>query len=628
MSWRPINFQGIVSLDRSIVDQMEEYLQEKETRLAHTILNVMQPLPAEAYAPLLPGGHLKLSDAVEGFSKRVRHFNNKAGPQAVSPENAEKIVREMNIALESFAEVLEGCSIELFQQMRQVNVDHWHVSLFHVVTSIKDMLLHRIEDLIWAVRRLENPLQEYCQKCEAAQPGWKKWTQTWQSRLNPEILKNLKQSEVFLRAQCEAFQHRYNEYKALNAQVEAHLEKMKTYPALALLDIPDQNLYVDTFRLLKLWEFNPKPKGLFAFETIRSLKYLSSVDGVLRAFRIYYYGLRDAFFNSSLELKALRHESHYPEERVSYIRNKVNAFHEELRPFIDTMRHYREFMLKTADQGLRSRWGLKDWLSGPEPAKVQQLSLRIKRAEELNRWYHHFLKILDKKPLAQERIESHLHAEIDKIIHEMEQPLISRSMMSQRAHRLLEYLKECDEVGSSYEQTIYYIGDALDRAMRADWKYHVLHDIPLFHELYHLHQGLQKEGIDPPHAFRLEKFYEIFGQIEEWVNKEDIYAHIHEIELDINDMKIYLQDFLAAIQRAAREREGDPFLDETIDRYKQQLLEYRYLFGRFFFNLMAKNWDSQQLRTYFLFVDQYFESAENLLRDLGKNSRSESAIDQ
>jgi hypothetical protein len=121
---------------------------------------------------------------------------------------------------------------------------------------------------------------------------------------------------------------------------------------------------------------------------------------------------------------------------------------------------------------------------------------------------------------------------------------------------------------------------------------------------------------DPTHAFRLERFRLLFDQIENWVEKGDVYSHVHEIELDMNDMKTYLQDFLATVQRAARDKSHDPFLDETIHKLRQQLLEYRYLFGQFFFLIMSKSLDGVQLRNQFLFVDQYFESVEILLNDL------------
>ena len=134
----------------------------------------------------------------------------------------------------------------------------------------------------------------------------------------------------------------------------------------------------------------------------------------------------------------------------------------------------------------------------------------------------------------------------------MGQPLISRSMMSRRAERLLEELIACDEVGSPKMETIYFVEDVLTKAMRFDWKYHVLHEFSIFHQIYKLHIGLCDHFEDPAHAFRMERLNHLFSQIQEWVEKDDLYRHVNEIELDMNDMKTYLQDFLAHVQRAAK----------------------------------------------------------------------------
>lgn len=618
MNWHPIDFYSIVFLDRSVVDQLERYLQEKETRLAHQILNLVPPIPQETFSPMLPGGYLKLSDAVEGFSKKVRLLTTQN--EMLPSESGEKMTKELNQALGEFAQVLEGCAAELFHQVKQVHVDRWHLSLSQVVTKIKDLLLHRMEELMWTIRRLENPVREYSQKFDMPKSGWEKLAKSWQSYLNPQILHDLRHSEKFLLSQYGAFQHRYSDYLHLSMKVEDYLERMKSYPILAILDMEAQNLYVDLFRLLKIWSLNPKPNSVLALEAIRSLKSLASVNGVLRIFREYLYHLSDAFFNSSLELKSLKFESHYPEERLDHLQEKVRQYQEELAAYIETMKLYQDFMLKTVDQRVRMRFRMKQ----SESDRLNRLSAFIQKASELNRWYQKFIQTLNQNPLEKERKENELYGEIDKILHEMEQPLISRAMMQERAKNLLKNLQACDEVGSAHEATIDYVGDVLDRALRADWKYHVLHEFPLFHEIYHLHSGLERDVADPPHAFRLEKFHELFEQIEEWANKGDIYSHIHEIELDINDIKIYLQDFYASLQRISKDRGIDPFLDETLAKCRQQLIEYRYLFGQFFFNLMCKNLDSQQLRTQFLFVDQYFESCENLLRNLTENSTRES----
>src|SRR5262245_52295020 len=110
MSLRSIDFRGIVNLDPQIIGQLEQFLQEKESRLAHQILNVIQSLPTDTSSPFLPatGASLKLSEAVEGFSKKVRLL----GKEKLNHHRPELVIKEMNQGFWEFTEVLEGCVVE------------------------------------------------------------------------------------------------------------------------------------------------------------------------------------------------------------------------------------------------------------------------------------------------------------------------------------------------------------------------------------------------------------------------------------------------------------------------------------------------------------------------------------
>lgn len=620
MTGRAIDFQEAVLLDRKIVDRLDEYLQERENRLATQILNIVHPSMIESFSPVLPAGHsgLKLTDAVESFTKRIRSLT-KNPSKSQSNGNVDRVIREINAAFWEFTEVLEGCSAELFQQIKQVNLDQWHVSLSHTVQLVKELLIHRIEDLIWTIRRLERPLTEYRRHFSVKKKlGWKNWFATEAATLDPELIINLTQSEKFLRSQYEEFHQRYELYRKSSHQVETYLEQMKSYPVLALLDIQDQNTYVDIFRLLKFWELNPHPKGLLGMETVRSLKNLTSIDASVKILKTYYRGLREAFFNSSLELKGYADRSKDLIEERKNIQGKLVNYRAELQHLISVINKYREFILKTdPNPYVRSRWGFPERPVAQEPVKAQRLMALIYKAEDLLRSYDLFLNSVGGAMKGQMGHSAHhTRQNIEKLLHEMGQPLISQSMMRNRAEKLLLQLKAFDEIGSDQQSAIDYVEATLSKAMREDWKYHVLHEFPLFHEIYRLHRGLQRYPKDHSHSFRIDRFKHLCSQIEEWVSQGDVYSHVHEIELDINDMKTYLQDFYATIQRADKEKSMDPFLDDTIDRFHHQLLEYRYIFGDFILFLIVKNQDSQQLRNQFLFVDQYFESIENLLNEM------------
>ncbi|WP_213105618.1 hypothetical protein [Candidatus Protochlamydia amoebophila] len=617
MAWRSLDFYSLNNLDQKIVDQLELYLHQRETRLAYQILNAIPSTNLETFSPTLSqeGGILRLSDAVEGITKKVRMFV-KTDTQRIYQDQDRNFRQHINHALWEFTEVLEGCVVELFQQIKQVRVDRWHHSIFKAVYAIKNILIHYIEDLAWAVRRLEKPLKEYFQYSNAKLTLFNHWMLGWQSFVDPQIAKNLNQSEIFLKKEYQAFETCYQNYMQISIKIEFDLEKMKTFQAFAQLGIAEQNLYVDVFRLLKTLEQNSKPKDLLSQETIRSLKNIANFDTIEDVLKKYHNILKKAFFGSSLAWKKLDKDEDSIKKKSEELKNSVYHYQYELQQLLETTGHYRTFLLKTdPDPYVGSRWGFSEWIVSPEPIRAKKLMHLMYFLDELNKGYEKFFKAFERDKLTLQQLENKAHEVIENLLHKMEQPLISRTMMQNRALQLIGQLQLCDEIGSDHFEIISYFDGILAKAMREDWKYHVLHGFPAFHEIYRQHKGLGEFIHDPSHAFRVERFQLLLDRVEGWIKKGEFYVHLYELELDNNDIKAYLQDFLAIVQRTEKEKSLDPFLDETIDRLKQQLLEYRYLFGQFLFNIQIKDIDGQY-RNKFLFIEEYFETIENLLFEL------------
>lgn len=615
MAWQSIDFQGIINFDRTVVVQLEQFLSEKENRLAGQIFNIFSSsVDHESSAPLLPSPDLliKISDAIEEFNKHIRlSIDQKTSEKSLV---IEKIVKDLNQILWEFTEVLEGCAVELFQQIHQMPIYRWQEWNFNVVRSIKDAIIHYIDDLVWMIRRLEHSLRDNAQGFSSS--GKKKrfnWSFFVQDYLDSNLSKNLHQTELFLKEQYEAFQKRYHEYMRLNQQVDECLGNIKNYSTLLLLDVSDQHLYIQMTHLLKLLELNPYPKQEVAIETVKALKLLTGSETVLRIFRIYTKELKHALFEMSFEWKLSNRERGDLEK----IEVKCNECQSEIKTLMHTMGGYRTFLLRSdPNPYVRSRWGFSEWIVGPEPAKAKKLASMIFSIHELEDLIKHFSSAIKQNSSVQDKLEQEVRPKIDNFLHEMGQPLISHSMMKKRSEILLEELMRCDELGSPYLSTIDYFEDVLSKVMRQDWKYHVLHEIHLFHQIYQIHLGLVKPFEDPAHAFRLERFHLLIEEMKKWIEKNDVDAHVHEIEVDMNDMRTFLQDFLASVQRIVKDKSQDPFIDDTHHKLRQQLMEYRYLFGQFFLFIISKSLYGVQLRHQFLFVDQYFESIENLLDEL------------
>ena len=165
---QPSDFQGIIKLDESIIQQLGDYLQEKESQVGNCILHAIHPLPRETLPPVLPfstRGEVKLSDAVEAFSKNVHKIGISKRP-LVPANDWEIATRQINNAFWEYVEVLEGCVTELFQQLSQVGFEQWQPELIKVVDAVKNILNLSMEDLMWKIRRMESLLWEYRRVCE------------------------------------------------------------------------------------------------------------------------------------------------------------------------------------------------------------------------------------------------------------------------------------------------------------------------------------------------------------------------------------------------------------------------------------------------------------------------------
>ena len=88
-----------------------------------------------------------------------------------------------------------------------------------------------------------------------------------------------------------------------------------------------------------------------------------------------------------------------------------------------------------------------------------------------------------------------------------------------------------------------------DQSPARGWKYQVLFDLPKFHKIYAVHQGILSEVENPQHLKRKEKFTHCIKQVEEWILNNATPKHAEEIELNIQDIKIYLQEFLQRYER-------------------------------------------------------------------------------
>lgn len=624
MDKQPIDFQKIINLDLQFIDQIEKYLQEKETQLTYQILTLFSFNLSKDSIPSLPleGVQLKLGEAAEELSKKVRAFL-KTKEELISLSDQKKEVKKLNYLLEEFIEILEGCAVELFQQVKKIPLDRWHLSIYPVVSEVKDILAHYVENLNWIIRRLESLLSQYFKKKEKTSANsWKSWPFFENKIIDQQLLKKLHQIEIYLKNGYKDFDQNYHVYRQMSLEIEKDLKQMENYPILALLDSSEQNLYTDLFRLLKMFELTTYSNKTLLEETAFSLKKLASAEHLTQFFSFYFTEVEQAFFNCSLEWKSLKAEESFFQEACERLIKKIEHYQLELQQLYYSISYYQNFLFTIeARVSFRLSWNL---VRKQEKQKSLEEKNSIKLKSKVEKLIAYFSKLKDSlkiDPLIKRKQEQESRQVIDQILQEKAFSLASKNVIQKKFKSLLNQIKIYDEVGHPHLGSIAYIGEVLSQAMRKDWKYHVLHELPLFKELYSLHLGLTKFFDDPSHTHRLKHFLLLFNQIEEWEKKGTAYSHVCEVETDIHDIKTHLQDFLASIQRAARNQIADRLLDEETYKLSQQLMQYRYLFGNFIHSITKKDQHRQILRHDFLFIDQYFESAENLLSEINKKKK-------
>lgn len=620
-SWKPIDFQGIVSLDTPLIDYLEQYLQEAED---HVSREIIESIPSKANSKPLPKINpdlkLKLSEAIEIFAKRDYH-NGHAKHPLVTKQDINDAIKNINSGLGHYLETIESSVSELFHQLDQLGLERWHERMSLVIGTIKDMLIHRLEDFVWAVKRLDALLWRAKLATEVPH-SFNHWMQktrsSWEPLLDASLLKHAKKTQTILRDQFRKFIKPYNSFLQLQEQVEQSLSKMSEFRVLASLERESRILFLKIYQLLTLLDLSKTKKGLPSKELVRSLQNIVSPDKARSIFREYYNNLRNTLFEKSLFIKHEGEELAPGTTANEEMEAIIKRYQAETDLLHSTVVSYHEYLLRAhSEQHIKMLVGITDRLLKSEPKDTKPFAQLNQHINMLKNHCKNLLKGLQTSVSDQVQERLLVDQDIHPILQEITNPLISRELMQRYSKEILEQIGRLDEMGSRDPEIIGYFEPLLNRLLRLDWKYHVLFSYPQFHDMFGIHQYLVDEVEDRHHAGRIHKFQKLTHQILEWVKAGKAKSHAHDIELEMNDIKGYLQDFLGYIQRHLHNHSISR--DKAMLLYQdgfQQLLEYRYLFGNFFYELLLHGQEGAHIRKQFLFVDNYFESIEKHLGEI------------
>lgn len=611
MLWQSKGHHGAATLDSPMAEQVASFLENKESVMGSRIvssINLFQDFP-----PLLDhsiSSFLRINDALDIFGKKI-HSAGQAHRNVMPAGTWESTTKEVNQALWQYVEVIEECVNELFQQIDQIGFEHLNEQVVHSAEVIRDNLSHRIDDVLWAIRRLDEQLKEYKKICVAKSGGWDKWkgqTMFWSRAIDGALEPDLKKCKKYLNVRFQKFMDKYLGLIELRENTTNSIEKFNNFTVFRTLESESREKFLKLYSLLEVWNLNTASKTLNAEEPLRALRLAGTPESYFSLFQEYYRAIRKGLFEASRKIKTdfpmLYLEDNYRRDLL----NQVEGYREELDVLAKTAENYNNFMNKLNH---KSEYSIMQWFSKSKTKSVPILSKTIQEIDDLDYYCEEFLESVQKEPVLDTPVNIELENEVDMYLHEMGQPLISKDMMRKRVESLVNDLEGLDELGTCHGDVVEYVQEVLCRAMRLDWKYHVLQDIPAFHRLIDVHHQLALPRGNTQHTMRLQKLRHVLDQLNHFISQGDVVKKLKEIEFDINDIKAYLQDFFASIQRL--DQSGTK---EDVFQSREALIEYLYLLGKFFHGLDMENPEHRYIRKQMYFVDQYFDAIAAFLNNL------------
>lgn len=590
-------------LSFAMLEQFREFLDKQEAALADSLLLATIPaIDSKVQTPLhLHGsGHFRLAQSLQVMTTRIRNLHEGKTTQ----EEWSSAVTIINKAFWSYVEVLEGAVQELFSHMDKVDLNGWSEDYYNVVTSFKELLAHRIEDLLWVFKRVEDLMIAYKLICKRQKNIWMifgKLLSRFSHALDKTILENLAKSDEVLAIRHKSFDVSYNALRVLIPEIQEKESRFASFPVFITLEKEQRDLIIKLYRLIALNDKNAKLKTLNQQLLVDTMNNVAKAGSVCSHFRHYLALIRKKLFEYCLT---------WQNEHDPVIQKPIHALEKELDFVKNMIGSYREMLARSESRPYgQTRWPLTEWIVGKEPRKTRDLLHLLYQIDSLKKLFPAIDLAVERKGLQEGYLlkRNRLKKQMDDVLHEMGQPLSSRSLIQVKADRLIELIDLTDELGGSLGDVRGMITEVLLKAMHFDAKYQVLNDYPRFHEIYAIHEGLMEPLNDPEHIKRTKLFQSVIQHVEHWVRKHEVEQHAPELEVDEAAINESLQEILGAIQR-------DNLSAEDKQQYDQMLLAYRYQFSQFFHYLRSFETEGKAIRSQFAFVDHYLDAIEAKLK--------------
>ncbi len=616
MAWQGVDFLGISLNDRSLVKKLDEYLKTHEEYISHALVHQFRNFTGGTDTMVVSSAPIQFDEAVKEAHSLLQEALA-GGRMPKEKEQRHLLVKTVNAMLWEQVELVEGFVNELFHQLSYISVLKWQPSLKDIVEGFSQVLHQHIQVTKKCVIALRDLLKTVFSSAGGEGRGWAAFFLRFRDsgdNIDKELVSDLQVCEKALKKLTDSFIDQFTQYEKVSLEVSENSHKLKGYEVLYSLGAGYGEQYESLYRFVKIWSGVDATHTATQEALLRSFQYFSR-DKTFGLLSSYYKALELSLYEKSRTLKTSPKHLFSDMLGRTFIIETVKGYRKEVHTLGSVVNKLIDFLLKSdPDPYIRSRWGFTDAPVGEPPKYIKKLNDLALDIEYLDHNYGKLLESLERGPKdgEGERIES-VDAQLSRILHLVAQPLMTVSHYKSYAEKALDLLDSVDELGSYGRESVDYVRLVLGRLLRSDWKEHLLTTLSHFRRVYRMHQGIIGQSIDKAHEKRYERFSQLLEQVKRKIRSPDM---AQEIDFDINDIKGYLQDFLATLQRTLNDESiTQKRAIRHIEEAAQQLLEYRYLFGEFFASLKSEP-EGYYIRQQFLFADQYFEALENKIYEI------------
>lgn len=631
MERRSLNVRSYLDFSPSSSVELAHYLQGKIKRFAIQLLAL---LPFSDSNLFVQECLLSKTDSTASFCATLTDstscFCMTLDLLEENGTSAQKLTGSVNQLLWEFTEWLEVTAGEFFAQIQYSSIQTWDSSLHEIVRATGILFLQVVRTLLICSQQLGVSLSRY--------GNFKRWNFFSTVRIDPKLFKALQRTERFLEERYQIFQEHYHAYKSMSLELAEAFVKQEEFSGFKSLSPVDRAFYTQVWYLIKFIEKSSrsvkellpalkrclqnygKSTYLMRYQQNESLEMREDGDlflsnPVIRLFRVYLNGMEEQLFKCSLDFKQVESalQNAYGElclEKKDLLGSGVV----ELNALIEIMGRYRAFLLTNRpDPYQRSRWGFTEWIVSPEPPSAKELIALIDRGEELKKCFEHLSQSIREDKKIKLKREAHALHLMKESVHEMGNPFLNYAAAKNIGADFVREFAVWDELGAASLSCVEETEILLSQMMREDWKYHVLGGMPLFHYLYRIHNELQNRLLETREDAYLKRFCALLGEVREKSRLED--SPRIEAERPLQEIRKSLEAFLERVCKNFNESLEISAKEVLIKKYRRELLQHRYQFSRMV-NRLVK--EEAVARENLLFVDQYFESIDNLIDSLDR----------